>query len=34
MTKKLKGRLKDFKSKEQESHFSIQQDKILEQKQE
>lgn len=33
MTRKLKGRLKDFRSKEQESTFEIQKDKILSQKQ-
>lgn len=34
MTRKLKGRLKNFRSKEQESSFQIQRDKILSQKQE
>ena len=34
MARKLKNRLKDFKSKEQESHFEIQKDKVLNQKHE
>jgi hypothetical protein len=34
MTNKLKVRLKDFRYKEQKTHLSIQQDKILGQKQE
>jgi len=33
MARKLKTRLKDFRSKEQESNFFIQKDKILTQKQ-
>lgn len=34
MSKKLKGKLKDFRSKEQESGFELQKDKIMSQKQE
>ena len=34
MSRKLKNKLKDFRSKEQESSFEIQRDKILNQKQE
>lgn len=34
MSKKLKGKLKDFRNKEQESGFELQKDKILNQKQE
>lgn len=34
MAKKLKGRLKDFRSKEQESNFVLQKDRILSEKQE
>lgn len=34
MVKKLKLKLKDFRSKEQESNFEIQKDKILNQKHE
>lgn len=34
MAKKLKHKLKDFRSKEQESTFELQKDKILNQKQE
>jgi hypothetical protein len=34
MTRKLKGRLKDFRSKEQETSFEIQKDRILNQKHE
>ena len=34
MSRKLKSRLKDFKNKEAESSFSIQKDRIVNQKQE
>lgn len=34
MSKKLKGKLKDFRNKEQESGFELQKDKIMNQKQE
>lgn len=34
MTKRLKGKLKDFRDKEQESGFELQKDKIMSQKQE
>lgn len=34
MSKKLKSRLKDFRSKEAESSYSLQKDRIVNQKQE
>ena len=34
MVKKVKGKLKDFRNKEQETSFELQKDKILNQKQE